>query len=243
MAAATLFTAAPVAAQGQEARLTPATGTQGRVAMRGGHDGRTAWMTVEHRNLQLQKRFAAETGIAVAELRAGRDHVTVTAAPAFIRVARDGHTVTLDSPAAVERAVALIGGSQAIFAARILLAELEATSALDPPDVSLLSTLAFVASLVGDVEAPRRVADRVVAKHRGFVRPVVLSGGSCWMSYLSEVTAAWNDLQGCMEESYDDPWWWSPFARLACNAIWALRAESAWFEYLKCLSPASSVSH
>ena len=27
------------------------------------------------------------------------------------------------------------------------------------------------------------------------------------------------------------------YRRLACNAVWILRAESAWLEYIECLNP------
>ena len=199
-------------------------------------------MTAEYRQLQLSKRMVFETQTLVTELRAGRDLVTITVARGAVAVAREGRTILVDSPAALNAVLELIGASPAVYATRVLLSELEADSPLDAPDLSLLSVAAFVASLVGDVQAPKRIADRFVAKHRGFVQPVAARRSSCWTTYSLEVTAAWNELQSCMDDSYDDPWWWQPYARVACNTVWLMRSESAWFEFLKCLSPMSTVS-
>jgi hypothetical protein len=75
-------------------------------------------------------------------------------------------------PEALEDAQVLLGGSPAIFAARALLAEPEASSGLKAPDMSLLSTTAFVASLMGDTDA--RGASRAgMEKHRGIFRSVL----------------------------------------------------------------------
>jgi hypothetical protein len=123
-----------------------------------------------------------------------------------------------------------------MFAARMLLAEREATSELQAPEMSVLATAAFAASLAGDLDAPRRVATRFVEKHRGIYRQVRLA--NCFDTYTSEVTAAWNDLQSCMDEAnQDSSLLQAAYRRLACNAVWMLRSESAWVEYLGCLGP------
>jgi hypothetical protein len=218
-------------------------GTQGhgrRPAITGSFDGKSAVMTVEHGQLRLRKTTTLETQTIETELRAGRDVVVVRIAPGSVTVSRNGRTVAVDSAESFEELQQLIGASPAVFATKILLSELEADGTLGAPEMSLLSIAAFVAALGGDLDAPRRTADRFVARHRGIIRPVGYFD-SCWNYYIVEITATWGELQECMAESYDDPWYWAPVARLACNALWVLRGESAWFEFLKCLSPLSNM--
>jgi hypothetical protein len=98
-----------------------------------------------------------------------------------------------------------------------------------------------VASLVGDLDAPRRLATRFVQKHRGIYRPVRLA--TCFEQYTAESSAAWNDMQNCMDEANQDPSLFNrAYRRVACNAVWLLRAESAWAEYLGCLGPGQFIN-
>lgn len=221
------------AGAGGQSRRTP--------TITGGHDGKSAWMAAVYKGLQVRKRSVQETQTIVTELRAGRDTVNLTVSPGSVVVSRNGRSLSVDSPEAMEALQGLLGGSQAVFATKMMLSELESTSPLDAAEMSLLSVAAFVASLVGDIEAPRRLTDRFVAKHRGFLRQVGGGNGSCWSMYTVELTGAWDDMQSCMSEAEDDPWWWAPIQRVSCNGVWLLRSESAWFEYLKCVSPMSNL--
>jgi hypothetical protein len=207
----------------------------------GGHDTKSSWLSAEYRELQVRKRTDRATLAVTIDLRAGGDLVTVSLSPQSVSVGRGRKHVTIDSAEALESVQQLLGGSAAIFAARAMLSELEPVSALTAPDMALLSTAAFVASLVGDVGAPLRLADRFVEKHRGIFRQV-REEGSCWSKYSTETTAAWDELQACMADANDKGFFRAAYERLACNAIWALRSESAWFEYLNCLSPIGPIS-
>jgi len=208
----------------------------------GGHDGASAWMVGRHRQLKVTKRFDAHARTVAVDLEAPNDRVHLAVAADRVAVTRQGRSIVLDSAEALAAVQQLLGGSPAVVLLRELLSQFESESALHAPDMSLLSTAAFVASLVGDSHAPRRLSDRFVAKHRGFFRQVNGSGGAtCWQEYTVEVTNAWDDLQNCMDEADQDVWWWSPFRRVACNGVWLMRSESAWFEYLKCLSPMSTL--
>jgi hypothetical protein len=173
-------------------------------------------------------------------IRLGDDEVGVhVGSKADVRVSRGGRTVDVTSADSLGVVQDLLAGSRAIFGIRALLSERERTSELDAPEMSLLSVAAFVASLVGDIDAPRRLASRFVERHRGIVQPVGYFRG-CWSEYSTESTAAWNDLQSCMDEANEsDSFFEGAYRRLACNAVWTLRSESAWFEYLECLSPLS----
>jgi hypothetical protein len=208
--------------------------------IKGGHDKQAAWMVADYRQLQLRKRTDRTTHAIAIALQVPGDTVSVTLSQGTVTVTRGGKTVVLDSAEAMAPLQRLLGGSLAVFATRSMLSELEQTSELTAPDMSLLSAAAFVSSLVGDVDAPQRLADRFMAKHRGLYRQVRMPAGTCWASYTSESTAAWNQLQDCMADANERDFLRAAYERLACNGVWLARTESAWFEYLNCLSPLSS---
>jgi hypothetical protein len=244
LVAATLVVFLPASAEGSPgaAQASGAAAPSRVPTIQGGHDGRSAWMVARYRQLQVSKQFDSASQTVAIELRAGNDVVQFSVTPAGTAITRHGQTLALDSPEAIESLQQLLGGSMAVFATREMLSQLEADSALEAPDMALLSTAAFVASLVGDPSAPRRLADRFVAKHRGIFRQVGGGGrATCWQEYTVELTHAWDELEDCMDEAEDDLWWWAPIRRLACNGVWLMRSESAWFEYLKCISPMSTL--
>jgi hypothetical protein len=208
--------------------------------LNGGRDARRGWLTATYRDLTVVKTVTkADRSVDVA-IRLGDDEVGVhLGSKADVRVSRGGRSVDVVSAESLATVQDLLAGSHAVFGIRALLSERERTSELDAPEMSLLSAAAFVASLVGDIDAPRRLASRFVERHRGIVQPVGYFRG-CWSEYSTESTAAWNDLQSCMDEANEsDSFFEGAYRRLACNAVWTLRSESAWFEYLECLSPLS----
>lgn len=223
------------------AKAATAAERQRGAAISGGHDKKSAWMVAQYRDVHVRKVTDRATRAMTIELRAGRDVVTVSLTPQALTIARDGKQVVIDSAEAMESAQQLLGGSAAVFGLRAMLSELELVSAYTAPDMALLSTAAFVASLAGDVAAPQRVADRFVEKHRGLFRQV-RDGGKCWADYTTESTAAWNDLQGCMADAENRGFFRAAYERVACNTIWILRSESAWFAYLNCISPLSAIA-
>jgi hypothetical protein len=214
---------------------------QRRVTISGGHDRQGAWLVAHYRDFLLRKRTERATLAMTVELRAGSDVVTVLLAAQSASVARAGRKVAIDSAEALESAQQLLGGSAAVFGLRAMLSELEADSAYTATDMALLTTAAFIASLAGDVGAPQRIADRFVEKHRGLFRQAGDSG-KCWSDYSTETTNAWNDLQACMADADNRGFFRAAYERIACNTVWVLRSESAWFEYLNCISPLSAIS-
>lgn len=207
-------------------------------SIRGGKDGNRGWMVASHRGLLLQKvvqvgNHRAES-IAL-EIRFGGDAISVRVNAAGVAtVVRGGRRVAVASPEALTQLQALLAGSEAVAAVRLFLAERETVSELKPSEMSLLSAASFVAALAGDVDAPRRLVARFAARHRGPLRPVWLR--SCWMDYSDEVGSSWNDMQDCVSEAGDaDGAFTRAYRRGACNAVWLLRSESAWFEYAHCM--------
>ena len=227
------------AAAGEAAAQRPARAA----AIAGGHDQGGAWLVAEYRDFQLRKRGDRATKTIAIELRVAADVVAITAGPQGVTVTRGDRRIVVDSAEALQSVQELLGSSPAVFGARGMLSELEAVSTLNVPEMSLLSAAAFVASLVGDTEATQRVADRFVEKHRGLYRQVRLpSSSGCWATYSAEVTASWNELQDCMADADDKEFFRAAYERIACNTIWLLRSESAYFEYLNCLSPLSAIT-
>lgn len=210
-------------------------------AITGGHDGRSVWLTAVYRDLHLAKRVDRGTRAIGIELTLAGDRVTISVSPGAVSVSRGGKTVSVDSPEGFMSVQRMLGDSFAVFATRAMLSQLESNSPLKAPDMSLLSVAAFVAALTGDVNAPRRLADRFVEKHRGIYRQV-RGGATCWEGYTSESTDAWNDLQACMDEASNRDFFTAAYERLACNGTWLLRSESAWLEYLNCLSPLGPIT-
>jgi hypothetical protein len=206
-------------------------------AIRGGADARRAWLGAEHNGLIVQKIANRVDESLSIELRYREDVVLVGIdAAAAVTVTRGGRAVRVESPEAYADVQQLLAGSEAAFATRVLLAERESVSDLQPPEMTLLSAAAFVASLAGDVDAPRRLAARFMDKHRGRYRVVRLN--TCFEEYSSEASAAWNDMQACVDEANQDAGLFNrAYRRVACNTIWLVRAESAWIEYIGCLGP------
>jgi hypothetical protein len=204
----------------------------------GGLEGKRAWMNASFKGLAIRKISSRADRTISIELRYRHDLLSVSVdSNAVVTVARAGRAVEITSAEALAEVQALLGGSEAIFAARALLSEREGRSDLKAPEMSLLASAALVASLVGDTDAPRRLTTRFVERHRGVFRPVRFAAG-CWEYYTSESTAAWDDLQNCMSEADQDASFFNgAYRRLACNAVWIGRSESAWFQYLGCLSP------
>jgi hypothetical protein len=203
--------------------------------IRGAADAKRAWLGAEYYGLTLHKIANRADGSLAIDVRFRRDVLTIGIdAAGSITVSRGNATVRVTSAEAFDRLQRLLAGSDAVLAARLLLAEREAASDLQPPEMSLLSTAAFIASLAGDLDAPRRLSVRFVEKYRGWYRPVRLA--TCFDEYSQESSAAWNDLQNCMDEANQDSSVLNrAYRRVACNGVWLLRSESAWIEYIGCL--------
>lgn len=205
-----------------------------------GIEGKRAWLAATYKQLSVRKVTNHEERSFVIELVHDGDVVLFDYNSGGVVVSRAGRTLPVTSPTALQKLQHLLAGSTAAFAARTMLSELEGESDLRAPAMSLLSSLAFVSSLAGDLNAPKRLADRFVEKHRGIFRQV-RQDESCWGDYSTEATRAWGDLQSCMRDTEDDGFFSGAYQRLACNAVWVLRSESAWFEFVKCLSPLTGI--
>ncbi len=245
---ATLMTAAMLgvsagvgqAATGSEDAPRAAQRSRAKLQLAVGFDGHRTWISAQYRQLGIRKQTSREPRLTSIELRYGADTTTVEVGEAGVIVSRGTQSITVNSPKALGMVQELLAASPAAFAARAAISELAEESDLAAADMSLLSALAFVASLTGDVDAPRRLTDRFVAKHRGVMRPV--RRATCWEEYTAETTAAWSDLQSCMDEAdQDESFLRGAYRRLACNAVWLARGEAAWFEFLGCIQPMKAV--
>lgn len=208
-----------------------------RPVLRGGVDASRAWLGAEHRGLTMRKVANRVDGSLLIEFQYRRDLISIALNRAGgVAVARRGTRVEVSSAEALEQLQQVLAGSDVAFAARVVLAEREAANELQAAEMSMLSAAAFLASLAGDVDAPRRLSARFLAKHYGRYRPV--RAATCFDEYARESSAAWNDMQSCMDEANQDESLLNrAYRRVACNAIWLVRSESAWIEYLGCLGP------
>lgn len=206
--------------------------------IRGGRSKDQSQMVATYDGLQVVKVGTRSTGRVNIQLTYDSDTLVIDARAERIRVSRNGRTVDLSSPKKLLEAQALLGDSEAIAATRQLLSEQLDTSTLDAPQMSLLTAAAFAVSVAGDLDAPKRLADRFMTKHYGLVKVRQKeAGGRCWTSYSTESTASWNDMQACVDEAnQDDNIFNRAYRRTACNGIWLARSESAWFEYLDCIA-------
>lgn len=204
----------------------------------GGVDGKKAWMAAAYKGLVVKKASSQAGRTIAVDLQYHDDQVSILIDEnRIVTVVRGGTAVVLSGPESIARVQELLGGSMAVFATRAMLADRETRSDLKAPEMSLLSTAAFVAALVGDTDAPRRLTTRFVEKYRGVFRPVRFAA-TCWDHYTGETVAAWDDLQGCMDEAnQDESFLNGAYRRIACNILWVGRTESAWFQYLSCISP------
>lgn len=216
-------------------------GQDARVAITTGVERDRVWLEAQYEGLRINK-FTRADGASVTEFRFGSDKAVVSVAPGTLSVTAAGKTITVDPQGGDQSGEiqALLGRSRSITKARTMLSRLEQESALKAPEMSLLSSVAFVAALLGDTRAPERLGNRFGAIHHGIMK-VALARESCWTSYSTEVLAAQDDYSSCLVEAYQGSIWLRDFREFACDATWLLRAESAWFEFLKCTSPLSIV--
>jgi hypothetical protein len=204
----------------------------GRMKIAGGVEPNRVWVVADFNGLQVRK-FTAKGGASVIELRYDDDSIVLSLSRAANTISRGGRAVNLGTPKGVDDARQLVGGSPAMFHARVLLSRYEQTSDLKGPSMSLLSALAVAATLTGDVDAPRRLSERFLERHRGVLRRV-RDDGSCWTEYEKEVNAALHDYEACLAEASTAVWYRVYSRVIECGLMWGMRAESAWFELGKC---------
>jgi hypothetical protein len=202
----------------------------------GDTDGRHAWMTAVHRGLIVRKLANRAKRTVSIELRYHLDAVSVAVDhEGIVSVTRRGRTVAVGSAESIQQVEVLLNGSEAVLVFRAMLSERESISDSKAPGLSLLSAAAFVASLVGDLEAPGLLEPRfAVEKRRRVSRPS--RSERCASDYCSESIEAWDDLQSCMDlANHDDGSFDPAYRSVTCNVAWIRQLESAWFEYLECL--------
>lgn len=225
---------------GEACEVEPVAGAPSpTLELKAGVETTRVWVTGEYDGLTVRK-FTAKGGASVVEFVHGDDKVVLSISRQRVSVGRNGIARDLETPESIEEVQQLLAGSAAMFHSRVMLSQLERTSALKAGSMAILSAAAWAASLTGDVEAPIRLAERFVAKHRGpLMRVRADDEDSCWTAYSKEVDAALTDATNCTREAVETGGLWVLARTYACTAVWVLRAESAWFEYLNCVSPKS----
>ena len=138
---------------------------------------------------------------------------------------------------------ALLAGSRAIKRYRGLAAALEARHDQSPEAYGVILGGAVIGWIDGDAAAPVRLARRIAGMsappagrgagdRAGLMFQV--DGGDCWSDYEQLINDAWNDVTSCMSYAFQQSAWWQPFFMNTCTAVWVIRSEGYWFEYLSC---------
>ena len=214
-------------------------GQQQALRLAAGVEPQRVWLTASYDGLSIRK-FTAKGGASVIEFSYGDDTVVISLSRDQLSIGRKGVAREFKGQRSMEDIQALLGASPAVYRTRLMLSQLERTSALKAGTMSVLSAAALLASLTGDVDAPARLSERFLEKHRrgyALVRAVVSRSDdedSCWSSYTKETEAAWKSQESCVKEQTELGWFLLDSRINACMTVWFLRAESAWFEFLKC---------
>ncbi len=178
------------------------------------------------------------------QISAGADEIALSAVPGILTVSKPGRKVAVHlasrDESALDQARSLLANSKAVRQFRAMAYGMSAADASSPAGAGLQVTATFLSLLDGDLGAARRLADRGRQSSRpapaGAVTAMsdeeeVDGGATCYEKYRDEVVAAWVDYESCCASFF----YWQPLVNL-CGMEWALKVESAWFQFLGCSS-------
>jgi hypothetical protein len=195
-------------------------------------DGGTL-LVAEGPAVRAEKTVAADRLVLV--LKAEADQVTIRVdGGGRIAATRGGKTRTLTAGAVSKTDLAamrsLLDGSDAVAAFRLMAASLEERGGGAAVESTVISG-ALVSLLDGDVAAPGRLAQRIIARAAARVR--LASGqrtsGECWDVYSREALRIADETEECLKRQ-----WWNPLHTAACGAEFVIRAELNWFWLIAC---------
>lgn len=182
-------------------------------------------------DLQVQKTVQS-SGEFVLTISRGRDTVSVAVSSAGARVTSGKTTIVLDQSRQDERQAAqvrrLLAESAAVLHFRAAAEALLVADDRSAPAIAFLLADAAVGALSGDIGAPRRVAQHLVARARRDVRPVGLAI-DCFTTMEQRMVEAWTDYQSCWISTMS-----SPYFQEMCSWRWILQVESYWFSFIGC---------
>jgi hypothetical protein len=163
-------------------------------------------------------------------LRGRQDLVLLIRTGDRLRVTRSGQTATLSlvQPDAngLDTVQQVLAGSRAVRLFRALYARLSDDTLGSVPGMALDSAEALVDVLQGNPS----VGGRRRAQPRGRVAQVSFGGRNvCYDEYETEVNKSWGELAECVDDVK-----WFPGGPEVCALVWAIKVESAWFQFVKC---------
>lgn len=199
-------------------------------------------VTASAAGLVVEKQVYAD-GTFVTRIAFGSDdHIVVSGEVGGVTVRANleeaialqpGHDADYEGKA--RRVRGWLARSAAVQRLRQITAALDERAVETPEALSLRTTGALLADLLGDPGAAQRFSRSVTAKAARRYRQAQ-SGGtgygvSCWDTYHRLVVQAANQLESCIASfAVYSPW------RQVCAAVWVLQVESAWFQFLACSS-------
>jgi len=205
---------------------------QGRAVTRVDGDGLTVVKTAT---------AFGDTEIAIAFKK---DRVVVALGPDGIRVERGRARASLNPRSLTEADLArverVLRGSQAVRAFKQLTAQIEFGEG--PDDGFTLGALvdgAVVRILDGEVGVVHRLGNRLKARRHVRVREASLVAGApqfedCLQEYELTVDGYWDVFMSCVADAGDASWYLRSALAAACELEWAIRAETAAFQFAAC---------
>jgi hypothetical protein len=178
------------------------------------------------------RKVTQTTGDYQARLRSRQDVVVLARTGDRLRVTHAGRTAVVNMGHVVESdlddAQQVLAGSRAVRAFRSMHARLSEDALDSAPGLSLETVDALLGVLQGETSMftnrHQRPAGRVA--HTAFE-----PRRSCFEEYVGEVVVAWGDLSSCVNDLM-----LIPGGPEVCAFVWAIRVESAWFQFVGCSS-------
>ena len=186
-------------------------------------------------NLKVRKTLLANGDFDLA-LGTDDDLLTVIGRGTHLRVSRRGHTVDLAPEAITEsdlnRIQQLMAGSTAIRRFRAMRGMLTHSSRRSGPGTAVDIIDVMIGVLKGEAPSPiTAMAEPMASGESDLIAEPDPAGPSCYENWVTEVVAAWQDYEACVNSFA----WYNPL-REVCALAWVIRVESAWFRLIGCSS-------
>jgi hypothetical protein len=185
------------------------------------------------RGLDVRKTVGRE-GRYTLVVRAADDLLRVEGTPSSVVLSRGDRSVAVSAAerdrAAFERAATLLAGSPALALFRSAVTRLAPETRETVGGMALEIADVLLRVIQDDPSAVERFREGVLGRQAAVMR-VAFVRRPCYGDWEREVLAAWGSYEGC----YNDFSWWSG-GREGCALLYTLRVESAWLEFLACLS-------
>jgi len=191
-------------------------------------------------------KVVSPTGDATLRLTQGKDVVSIAIGQSGFQVGRGRRTVRVDPKTdkgeGFDAARALLLGSPSVRSFKRLAAALENRDESEEDGALAIVALidgAIVQLLDGDVDAPKRIAQRITRKQRAAFRPASAKRApdtfrDCVGIYEVSLVDAYHRYETCWIESIDYSWWTRSWVLKLCEWEWALSSQQYIWQFVGC---------